>query len=256
MWSALYELLGIAAAWGAAPLAQQAAQAAKNLFYGRSFYHLYYFYFAFSLYLALPLTRLIARWGGEAEVRYLLGLWLLFGGVFPFLQYFWPLREMKGSLLYYVLPEAFLCPGLGLLGWYMRAHPPKSWRPGVLLFAAGFAVTFLGTWGRSVHYGVSDRLFLTGFGPFVLLMAAGVFRLCQWAAAHWNRPPRPVQFLSAASFCVYLVHPFFQSLTVRTPLAALPPWWGIPLHAAVLLALSLAAYLVLRRIPVVNRWLI
>ena len=81
VWSALYELLGIAAAWGAAPLAQQAAQAAKNLFYGRSFYHLYYFYFAFSLYLALPLTRLIARWGGEAEVRYLLGLWLLFGGV-------------------------------------------------------------------------------------------------------------------------------------------------------------------------------
>lgn len=256
VWSALYELLGIAAAWGAVPLAQQAAQAAKNLFYGQSFYHLYYFYFAFSLYLALPLTRLIARWGGEAEVRYLLGLWLLFGGVFPFLQYFWPLREMKGSLLYYVLPEAFLCPGLGLLGWYMRAHPPKSWRPGALLFAAGFAVTFLGTWVRSVHYGVSDRLFLTGFGPFVLLMAAGVFRLCQWAVAHWNRPPRPVQFLSAASFCVYLVHPFFQSLTVRTPLAALPPWWGIPLHAAVLLALSLAAYLVLRRIPVVNRWLI
>ena len=83
-----------------------------------------------------------------------------------------------------------------------------------------------------------------------------MFRLCQWATAHWNRPPRPVQFLSAASFCVYLVHPFFQSLTVRTPLAALPPWWGIPLHAAVLLALSLAAYLVLRRIPTVNRWLI
>lgn len=256
-WSVFYELLGIAVALGGdASLGELVGRALENLLYGKTFYHLYYFYFAFSLYLALPLTRLVARWGAEGEVRCLLALWLLFGGVFPFLQYFWPLREMTSSLLYFVLPMAFLCPGLGLLGWYMRSHPPRGWRAGAALFAAGFAVTFLGTWWRSAHYGVYDRLFLTGFGPFVLLMAAGVFRLCQWASARWSRPPRPVQLLSAASFCVYLIHPFFQSLTARTPLAALSPWWGIPLHGAVLLALSLAAYLVLRRIPAVNRWLI
>ena len=163
---------------------------------------------------------------------------------------------MQSSLLYFVLPAAAICPGLGLLGWYMRCHPPRSWAEGLGLFAGGFAVTFLGTWGRSVEAGALDQFYLDGFGLFVLVMAAGVFRLCQWAAGRWTRLPQAVGFLSAASFCIYLVHPFFQYLAVPDRFLALPVYWSIPLQAAVLLGLSLLTYLGLRRVPVVSRWLI
>ena len=81
---------------------------------------------------------------------------------------------MQSSLLYFVLPAAAICPGLGLLGWYMRCRPPRSWAEGLGLFAGGFAVTFLGTWGRSVEAGALDQFYLDGFGLFVLVMAAGV----------------------------------------------------------------------------------
>ena len=163
---------------------------------------------------------------------------------------------MQSSLLYFVLPAAAICPGLGLLGWYMRCHPPRSWAEGLGLFAGGFAVTFLGTWGRSVEAGALDQFYLDGFGLFVLVMAAGVFRLCQWAASRWTRLPKAVGFLSAASFCVYLVHPFFQYLAVPDRFLALPVYWSVPLQAALLLGLSLLTYLGLRRVPVVSRWLI
>ena len=63
-------------------------------------------------------------------------------------------------------------------------------------------------------------------------------------------------FLSAASFCVYLVHPFFQYLAVPDRFLALPVYWSVPLQAALLLGLSLLTYLGLRRVPVVSRWLI
>lgn len=255
-WAVFYELFRMFTLRGSAPLETLLRGAAANLFYGNTYYHLYYFYFVFALYLALPLTRLAARFASGGEQRYILAIWFLSGGVIRFFQYFWPLNRMQASLLYFVMPAALLCPGLGLLGWYMRAHPPRGWAGGLGLFAAGFAVTMLGTWARSLRSGALDSFYLDGFGLFVLVMAAGVFRLCQWAAGRWAGTPRPVRLLSAASFCVYLVHPFFQYLAVPDRFLALPVYWSVPLQAAALLALSLLAYGALSRIPVVKRWLI
>lgn len=255
-WGVFYELFRMFTLRGSAPLGTLLRGAAENLFYGNTYYHLYYFYFVFALYLTLPLTRLAARFASDGEQRYILAVWFLAGGLLRFLKHFWPISQMQSSLLYFVLPAAAICPGLGLLGWYMRCHPPRSWAEGLGLFAGGFAVTFLGTWGRSVEAGALDQFYLDGFGLFVLVMAAGVFRLCQWAAGRWTRLPRAVGFLSAASFCVYLVHPFFQYLAVPDRFLALPVYWSVPLQAALLLGLSLLAYLGLRRVPVVSRWLI
>ena len=69
-------------------------------------------------------------------------------------------------------------------------------------------------------------------------------------------PAALCRFSLRASFCVYLIHPFFQWLARQSFFEALPPLWSIPLQALLLLGLSLCAYLVLCRIPVVNRWLI
>lgn len=251
-WAVFYELFRMFTLPGEMRL----QNAVSNLFYGNTYYHLYYFYFAFAQYLCLPLTRLAARFASDGELRYILVIWFISGGLFRFFQFFWPLNRMQMSLLYFVMPVAFLCPGLGLLGWYMRCHPPRSWVGPLMLFAGGFAVTVLGTWHRSIRAGALDQFYLDGFGLFVLVMAVSVFRLGQWVGGHWSQPPRAVRFLSAASFCVYLIHPFFQALVLPDRFLSLPVYWSVPLQAAVLLALSLAAYLVLRRIPFVKRWLI
>jgi len=255
VWAGLYELLRIYMQRGAASLSVLLAQAARDWFYGDTYYHLYYFYFAIALYLSLPLTRLIARYASDMEIRYLLILWLFAGGVMPYLKCFPPFSKMGASLLYYVLPAAFLCPGLGLLGWYLRQHPPKNWRGPAALFVIGFAAAFLGTWQRSAAAGALDAMHLNAFDPFVLLMAVGLFRLCQlWAAR--RGAPSPAVLLSRASFCIYLIHPFFQWLTRQNFFESLPPLWGVPVQAALLLGLSLISYLILRKLPLVGRWLI
>lgn len=256
VWAGLYELLRIYMGRGGAPLGQLAVQGAKNWLTGGTYYHLYYFYFAFALYLALPLTRLIAKHASRAEQRYLLALWLTAGGLLPLCKYIPPFSLMGSSLLRYVLPAIFLSPGLGLLGWYLGQHPPKHWGGPALLFLTGFAVTFGGTWRRSAAAGALDQFFLDGFGLFVLLMAAGLFRLCQCWAGRREGAPQAVLFVSQASFCVYLIHPYFQWLTRQAFFEALPPVWSIPVQAALLLGLSMGAYALLQRVPVVNRWLI
>ena len=253
-WAGSYELLRIVISRDSAPLTALLSQGAKHWLAGNTYYHLYYFYYAIALYLALPLTRLTARHASDTETRYLLVLWLAAGSLFPFLRSLWPFSKIA-SLSYYLLPSAFFCPGLGLLGWYLRRTPPTGWRRPLLLFAAGFAAVFWGTWQSSAATGSFNGLYLSAFHPFVLLMAIGIFRLVQAAPAAWT-DSRAAALLSRASFCIYLIHPFFQWLVCPNFFAGLPPLWGVPLQAAVLLALSLASYLALRKIPLVERWLI
>lgn len=255
-WSVFYEVFRILTRQDPPPLGMLLRNAAENLLYGNAYYHLYYFWLVFALYLALPLTRLVVRYASEQEMRYILTAWFLCGGVIHTFHYFWPINQMRFSLMYFSMPGAFLCSGLGLLGWYMRTHPPKGCAGGILLFASGLAVTMGATWLRSIRAGVLDQMFLDGFNLFVLMMAAGVFRLCQWIGGRWGRTPRCVVFLSGASFCVYLVHPFFQHYAVPDWFLARPIYWSVPLQILALLVLSLLTYLVLSRVPVVKRWLI
>lgn len=255
VWAAFYEVLRLWLSRGTAPLGDLFRQAGLHLLYGNNYYHLYYFWFVFALYFALPLTRLLARHASETELRYILAVWLLAGGVLPFIRYFWPFSQMGSSLLYLLLPGTALCPGLGLLGWYLYQHPPKRWYPAALTFLLGFGVTFLGTWRRSAAVGALDQFYLDGLGLFVLVMAVGLFRFCQWAGERWEMPGI-VRFVSSASFCIYLVHPFFQALAKPAFFLTLPVYFAVPAQALLLLVLSGAAYCVLKRIPVVNRWLI
>lgn len=256
-WSVFYEVFRISIRQESAPVGELLAHAAENLFYCRPYYHLYFFYFVFALYFTLPLTRLAAKFASAEEMKYILLAWMLAGGVLRFLKYFWPLNQSGDySLKYFVLSSGATCPGLGLLGWYMRCHPPKSWTSGLLLFTGGLAVTVLGTWRRSAAAGTLDIFYLDAFALFVLVMGVGVFRLCQWAAAHWEQPPEAVRFLSSASFCVYLVHPVFQHLAAPDWFLSMPVYWSVPLQVLVLLILSLAVYWLLSRIPAVRRWLI
>ena len=252
-WAALYELVLVYVGWGSAPLKQLLLQGVNHWLTGKTYYHLYYFYYAIALYLSLPMTRLIAKHASKTELRYILILWLVAGSILPFLQFQPFFIQMDSVLSRYIIPSAVLVPGVGLLGWYLYQYPVKSQLGWLTMYLAGFGMTFLNTWWRSKAVNTLDSTYLSGFSPFVLLMAVGVFQLCRrWAG---QGLPRGVSYLAQGSFCVYLIHPIFHGMTTRI-FSALPPVWGIPVQVVLLLALSAAAYEILRRVPVVNRWLI
>ena len=110
----------------------------------------------------------------------------------------------------------------------------------------------------SVYAFPADQWFVNGgdicIGSIQLVYMA-VFRIAQ-TLAEGRSLPSFISFLSRGSFCVYLIQPFFQLVTRERFWEALPPLWGTPLQAVLLLVLSLAAYWVLRKIPLVSRWLI
>lgn len=93
--------------------------------------------------------------------------------------------------------------------------------------------------------------------PGVCLEAAGLYGWCvsrcqRREGSAWTRT------ISQASFCVYLVHLFFLEELVSRGFSAgaYPPVWAVQALTAAVFALSFLVWLILRRIPVVNRWLI
>ena len=90
VWAALYECLRIWMLRGSGDLPALLLQAGRNWLTGDTYFHLYYFYFAIGLYLALPITRLICRCGTRQELRYAVLLALAVGVLLPTLRYFSP----------------------------------------------------------------------------------------------------------------------------------------------------------------------
>lgn len=148
--------------------------------------------------------------------------------------------------------------GYSLLGRALTEEAPR-FRPRIFawMYLAGLAVTFGGTWGLSLLRGQLYLGFLQGNAPGVCLEAAGLYGWCV-SRFSGGAGPRWSKTVSQASFCVYLVHLFFLEELVSRGFSAgaYSPVWAVPALTAAVFAVSFGVWLILRRIPVVNRWLI
>ena len=219
-------------------------------------YHLYYLVVLLAVYALLPLLRLLFQQGSAPLLKYAMVLWLVCGSLLPVLFALPPLRSAEGYVRQYALPFVLSAPGYALAGGLIAGHGrrlrPRFWG---LLYLAGTALLFAGTLFVSLRGGQLS-VFLSGTSPGVTLQAVGLFGL---GVALWSerRPPRWTETVSRASFCIYLVHPFFLDLMLRAGFSsAVFPAWAVPVQVILLFFLGMACWAVLRRVPAVNKYLI
>ncbi len=236
-------------------------QAVKAVLLFRHTSHLYYLHIALLVYAFLPVTRVLTAHADRRQLWYFLALWSLLGILYPTVKTFWPFTLLRGIPVQWMMNMTYAAIGYGVLGHVLSrelcadGRPPKR-LPWALLAAAGFAVIFCGTWAGSAVTGKLYTQFMEGMTVGPCLLAAGVYGLCA-ASRLPKRLERPMELLSGASFCVFLVHVFFLRIfqhlgwTGRSPSLV-----TIPLLVLLLLLCSCAVYAVLDRIPWVRRWLI
>ena len=251
-WAAAYALLNLSRQ---GPLSSGALwQAVKELLLFRHHFQLYFLHILLLIYILLPVTRLLAA-APKPLLRYALALWFILGVALPFARPYYPFDLLKGIPAQYALSLTWSAAGYSLLGHYLRQYPPKRASRCLLLFLLGFVITFAGTTLSSLQQGAYAGQFNEALSPGVCFMAAGLFG---WAFACGTRPNRFFTIAAQASFCVYLVHDFFNiwrrdwTLTANSFPAAL----SIPALSAGVLLCSFAVWMVLSRIPVVKRYLI
>ena len=255
-WAACYKVFYLAL-WGRLS-ARTLLQAGKEVLLFQHEDHLYYLHIMLLVYAWLPITRLAAKHACRRQRAYLLGLWWLLGIFWPTMKGFPPLSLLDGIPTQWPLNMTYAAIGYTLLGRFLT-EPSVPVRPWVWGTAAlgGLGLTLGGTWACSLAAGALDTRFLEGMSVGVCLLAAGGYGLCRSLAV----PPRlwkMLEYISHASFCVFLVHIFFLKIFAYFGLTARsgPVWLMVPLLSALLLGCGCAVYGVLSRIPGARRFLV
>ena len=221
-------------------------------------YHLYYLVIMIAVYALLPVTRLLAEKADRGLLRYMMGLWLVTGCLLPFLFAQPPLSFVEGFPRQYALSFTWSAVGLGLAGHLItRSREKRSPRFYLILYLIGFGITFAGTLLLSLKQGWLCQDLLQGSAPGVTLQAIGIYGACDALCQGRGRLPW-AEGISRASFCIFLIHPFFLDLLITRDFhaGAHLPLWIVPVEVAILFCAGFASWLVLRRIPVVNQYLI
>ncbi len=259
-WAAAYAGLELVLAWRRTGVLEAAAlgKALADLLLFRHKSHLYYLHIILLVYAVLPLTRLFAAKASPRLLAYALGLWFVLSSVLPAVKGFWPVSQFTGIPLQYPINLTWGAVGYGLAGFALRreAHRCRP-RTFAVLYLAGTALTFALTAWMSLRRGALDTVFLQGSAPGVLLQAVGLYGFCVSRFSGKASLPA-VETFSKASFCIYLTHLFFLDALARRGVtaAAYAPLWSVPALALAAFAGGFFLWLILRRIPVVNRYLI
>lgn len=231
-------------------------ESAKNLVLFRHHFHFYYLHIIILVYVFLPLTRIIIRSASKAELQYILVIWFILGIVYPRLRLYYPFNLLSGIPVQYSINMTYSAIGYGLAGHYLVKYKPRKWIPGTLLYFIGFAITFVGTLYLSLRSGKNISLW-EGMSPGVGLMAIGLFSLVVSKCQTINSP-KWIKELSLSSFCIYLIHDFFNQIfrDHNIIINRFSPIISIPLISLLVLITSYIIYKIISKIPVLNKYLI
>ncbi len=252
VWSLLYALWD---ARGAAHLdLEYLLEALILLVRGEVHYHLWFLPALLGLYLLIPPLRALVRGASRRTLWYLVGLWAVFALALPFLCPFLPSGLGRLWLDRLGLFNVGGWAGYFLLGYLLRtcACPPR--RAGALYLggALGWGVTWLGTLLLSRSAGVFQEAFFSYLTPHVCLTAAALFLLARRLDLGQKNPLWTR--LSPLTLGVYLLHPALLEVLLHFGFPD-PAWnvaWAVPLQAGAVLALTLGAVWLLRRLPKVG----
>ncbi len=240
----------------------------RNIFTFNTQTHLYYLYIVILIYSLLPIIRVFTGTASKKQLEYLIIAWIVLGIILPFAIQFRPFSLIKGMVRQYPISMVYSAIGYFVLGHYMNKYTLKRWTNYFIYFLGviGLIVTLWGTAFSSIAKGSVYTLYIEGMTPNVAAMAAAVFLLVknlssrelQGREASIGVKRKIISYISKGSFCVYLIHIAFIDLLrgLHLTFPEANTLITIPLLVIVVLMLSIGAYFVLSKIPVVKKYLV
>lgn len=220
-------------------------------------YHMWYIPFLVGVYLTLPFLQKITedrKLTGEllavSGVIALLIPWLADVVVLLFPGISGPVRTLEGNLNF-----AFFFDHLAilLLGHVLCQTELTKKQRGVLyvLGIFGAVVTAPATIWASRYSGFQSSVFCDIAAPNNLLTAAALFVFAKY---HLTRLPKAVEWMARHSFGVYLVHVLIIEVLAQLGFDALHQ--GVAAVSAAVFAISLAVSALLRKLPVIGKYIV
>jgi surface polysaccharide O-acyltransferase-like enzyme len=226
--------------------------AIKNIYIGKAYYHLWFLYMIVGIYFVTPIFRPIAQ--NSKILLYFVVVWFLL--------------TLENVVFYFTSMHVGFKMGMfaGFTGYfllgYLLAKHELSKRTKILIYiggAIGLFVTIFGTYYTTHSKGHLDIFWLDYLSPNTVFVSMAVFILFKQM---FNFNVRFINSFAAASFGIYLIHPFFLSFyksgifqnTFGFALHSktIHVLFGIPVTFIVVTLSSYLAVLILQKIPIVK----
>jgi surface polysaccharide O-acyltransferase-like enzyme len=224
-----------------------------------TYYHLWFLYVLISVYLSLPVLRLMIRPEVDKRVYwYLIVLWLIFQPILTIAGKLWNFQINIGA----PLATGFVCYFvLGYLLGEMELSRPKA-IAAVVLWSVSTSATIVGTYLFSRNSGQFDGFFYDFISLNVILASGAAFiglrRISEAQALASARSHSMTRSLASAAFGIYLMHIIvIEVLRYGSPVLHLDAFmgnaiWSIPLVSTVVFVLSFFIVRGLQKIPVIK----
>ena len=226
--------------------------------------HFWYLFMIVGLYICTPVLREIAK--NEKLLRYFLIAAFVTAILIPCALEILPVESFRAIYKKAQLKLFAGYSGYYLLGYYLSKIPLTKRHKLFFICAGigGFCVTVFGTWVISKRNGAAYESLYSNFTPNVLAQGVAVFVLFRMAfekrqLREDSAAYRVVSFVAQNSFGIYLMHVLILSLVERYlhfSALSFSPIGSIPALALTAFAVSCAVSFCLRKIPIVNRYIV
>jgi len=224
-------------------------------FFSGSYYHFWFIYLIFGLYLLTPILRAIVSCDSQKILKYLITLWFIGVSIVPVIQLIsgYHLNDtlfvFGGTIGYFVL-------GLFLQKIKVRSSLLYG------LFFSGIIFTIISTWlMRFQFYSISqDYFFFDYLSVNVILTSVTLFMFLSKFPADWPKDKHPIfrrliHTISKNTLPIYLFHLIIMEtlqrgyLGFKLSLTTMNPIIGVPVIAAVTLIVTLGLIIIMKKVP-------
>lgn len=214
-----------------------------------SYYHLWYIYMLFGLYLITPIIRVYTKNATKENLKYFLFLWFIFNSVYSY--------SLNNYIPNFQISLFSGYTGFYILGYYLSKYNTFTRKQGLLLYLTGTIITISGMYYYAVKENRLNEMFYTYQSINVMLQSIGVYVIIFKTNIHNTLLKKAVNLISVHSLTIYLIHALILTMMIKRGLTwnFINPFVGILTSTIVCLLLSLLVSMVIKKIPVVNRYL-
>ncbi len=224
-----------------------------------TYYHLWFLYSLLSIYLILPVLRLMFRPDTDKKILwYLIALWLIFQPVLTMANKFWDF-SIKISP---PLATGFVC--FFLLGYLLGEITLSHARIilSAVIWVISTLITIIGTYLFTRNLGQFDGFFYDFVSLNVILASGAVFILLRWMSE--TKPftsPKVhaiIRALATGAFGIYLVHVIvIEVLSGWIPFLHVNSFmgnaiWSVPLVSTVVFIVSFLIVRIFQKMPILS----
>ncbi|WP_346670985.1 acyltransferase [Faecalicoccus acidiformans] len=221
-----------------------------DFFQGSSWSHLWYLYLLIGIYLLLPIYKVVTKGASDKLIKYLLLIYFLFLSVIPML-------ETIGIHIAFYIMVSSVYPFYLFFGYALHHGiiSLKRYQSFFMIVLSTLCIIFLTIVNQeNSHYNLGNVL-SNYSSVFVIVQSIGIFSLVdsiKWKNREW------IKKLDVLTFGVYLIHMLFIRSILKY--LSINPFLNLPvvtisLLVIVVFILSLLTVVILKKVPIINKFI-